>query len=361
MTYEEELKKRLSGELPPIDGSDIVTPEVDPMVGDIPVDTPEPDSTLRDRLQQAYMLKGATDVGSNLIESITGAKGIKGDAGVGQLQKQVDLRDKLAMAKAKGPTGSQSEKFSQYYVREGKHKGKPIYFQAGQGMFIRDGSKIITEINDQESFKNPYKPMVEKGEYQKALDTRKQTQVEKVGNRPSDKQVEHISNTAKIIDTLKLIKKYKEGVDTGPISSRVQTARGVVADKDPAYTKLEGVSGNFLADYLKSISGAAISELEMQRLKENVPNVTMNDKEFNDKLKVFEEVFKKGVNATIKAYRAQGKDVSGLLDLLVAVEELPEKQINTPNKLSDPGPRPSNPEEVAAWRKARIEYLKSRR
>jgi len=350
----------------PVISPDISTetlPEVIPEAGvgeDIP-------PSLRDRLAKAYQLEGVLQGGSTLVEGLTGVKGGPVKAGSEILQGRIDDKAKLQERLAKGKNAAQTEKFSQYYVREGKHKGKPIYFQAGKGMFIRDGNKIVTEIDDQESFKNPYKPMVEKGEYQKGLDQRKQGFVEEVGRRPSDKQTENIANTAYIGEVLRDIRRLKTGVNTGPISSRVEGVKGFVADKDPKYVALEGVSGKFLADYLKTISGAAISELEMKRLKENVPHVGMNDEEFMIKLDNFEKIFTKGINKTIKAYRAQGKDINPLLELLSTFDEdTPESKEKVKRDIKkdagkDPGPRPADPADVPAWRKQRIDYLKSRR
>jgi hypothetical protein len=93
-----------------------------------------PEDDLRERLKRAQMFKGVADVGGNLVETLTGAKQAEGDAGVGQLQKAISLRDKLAMAKSKGTGGY---KFAKVVDKN----SRPLYTLEGASGFFRQNEK----------------------------------------------------------------------------------------------------------------------------------------------------------------------------------------------------------------------------
>ena len=176
-------------------------------------------------------------------------------------------------------------------------------------MFIRDGSKIITETENPDVFRNPYKPMVEKSDYQKDLDARIRELEEYKARKPSDVQIKAIADASALFDSLNVIEQLKPGVNTGPIAAKYQEGKKYITKKDPKYVKLEGISGKALVEYMKSISGAAIAESEVQRLKNIVPNVDMDDEEFMIKLRQFRNELKRSIKSFIETNEAAGKNM----------------------------------------------------
>ena len=81
-------------------------------------------------------------------------------------------------------------------------------------------------------------------------------------------------------------------------------------EKDPDFVEMQQIVGTELADYIKTISGAAVSEQEAQRLRKNIP--TMDDKpnEFERKLKTFMSLLEGYKTNKITSFKKQGKDPS---------------------------------------------------
>lgn len=111
-----------------------------------------------------------------------------------------------------------------------------------------------------------------------------------VKGRLSDKEVEKVAafdEGIRIFDQIdNLLETTDVEKDLGPYASRLENLSdkipGVELDED--FVKTQQLVGIQLADYIKSISGAAVSEEEAQRLLKNIPSVTDKPKAFKTKL-----------------------------------------------------------------------------
>lgn len=68
------------------------------------------------------------------------------------------------------------------------------------------------------------------------------------------------------------------------------------------FRKIQALTGEKLADYIKSISGAAVSDQEFKRLAQNKPNVDMTSDQFKDQLDRMIEEYDFSVAAKLKRY-----------------------------------------------------------
>jgi phage anti-repressor protein len=119
-----------------------------------------------------------------------------------------------------------------------------------------------------------------------------------VKNRLSDKEVEKVTQLDdgnRILDEIdSLLKTTDVEKDLGPYASRLENMSTYIpgVEKDTDFVKIQQLAGIQLADYVKSISGAAVSEEEAQRLLKNIPNMTDKPKEFKTKLETFRKDLK---------------------------------------------------------------------
>ena len=112
----------------------------------------------------------------------------------------------------------------------------------------------------------------------------------------SDKEVEKVTafdTGAQIltdIDSLVSTTNVEDMI--GPYASRIENAKSAVPymEKNENFVKVQQLVGTQLADYVKSISGAQVSEEEAQRLLKNIPSVDDKPKEFKTKLKEFRKL-----------------------------------------------------------------------
>lgn len=123
------------------------------------------------------------------------------------------------------------------------------------------------------------------------------------GNRKYQSDVKIPQNVATLLDEKRnaeaMISKYNELVDEAgarPFEgmgdkgarqlSRIWQGLGGKPSKElRIYNELEALSGEILSEYIKRISGAAVSEQEAQRLAKNKPNIDMNSMQFEDQMK----------------------------------------------------------------------------
>ena len=71
---------------------------------------------------------------------------------------------------------------------------------------------------------------------------------------------------------------------------------------------LDQKTGKELAIYIKSISGAAVSEQEAQRLKKNIPNVDMQDDQFLLSLADYEDDIEAVIRGKIQQYNFEDEE-----------------------------------------------------
>lgn len=115
------------------------------------------------------------------------------------------------------------------------------------------------------------------------------------GDQKSDKPLETkivndktaMDNTLSLLNTIKAMKNGDKGVGgiaTGKMENMRNSAAQMIDVGDPKVSTFKAMVGTQLADYIKSISGAAVSDQERAFLLQNVPSMGDDDETFNAKL-----------------------------------------------------------------------------
>lgn len=127
--------------------------------------------------------------------------------------------------------------------------------------------------------------------------------------KPSDKQISDITTLDNALEGIRSIKQQKPQFDTGPIAGRTNAVAGFLGMSDPKKTAFRAQVGEQLAQYIKSISGAAVSENERQALLQNLPTMNDSDSAFDAKLKVVEDRLNHHKNNYLNNLSLGGKNV----------------------------------------------------
>jgi len=129
----------------------------------------------------------------------------------------------------------------------------------------------------------------------------------KVGNAAFQKitqtersSFEDVLNLQTMIDRIK--KTRQSATDTGPLASAWGSAMSLFNKENPAFAELRATTENLRAQIQKLISGAALSEAEVQRLLKFLPVVSDNDQKFDTKLSKLEEQYNDIMTNKAKIY-----------------------------------------------------------
>ncbi len=144
-----------------------------------------------------------------------------------------------------------------------------------------------------------------------------------------DKGFDSLASLMELKEDLQEIRDLKEEVNTGWISQlekRGQRMTGWETERIDNFSKLEIKTGKELAIYIKSISGAAVSEQEAQRLARNIPNVGMQDDQFVISLDDYEDDINDLIQAKLRQYDLENKEE--LRNAVRGLESGQEQMIN---------------------------------
>lgn len=139
---------------------------------------------------------------------------------------------------------------------------------------------------------------------QEKLDDKKELRA-----RLSDKQIQTISEYDKSLSTLKSILNEKDQHDTGPVAGRWHTMASWIGMNDADKAAFKADVGDSLAQYIKSISGAAVSEKERRDLIANLPTMNDNDEQFKAKAKMVQDRLEGFRDIELDLMQKQGKNV----------------------------------------------------
>lgn len=113
------------------------------------------------------------------------------------------------------------------------------------------------------------------------------------------------------------IRTNKAGVDTGPATSAKLWASGIVGYETPAIAKEQAFRaevGDQLSRYIKSISGAVVTDKEAARLIANLPTIRDNDLTFGEKLRSVMESLEAHRRRHVERMAEAGYDTSRFTD-----------------------------------------------
>lgn len=117
----------------------------------------------------------------------------------------------------------------------------------------------------------------------------------------SDKQAERFEGMTAVIDSIDRIDSLQKQVATGLGISQFQSFAEFADAAPQEFTAMKSETNSLLANYVKSISGAQVSEPEAQRLNRIIPSVNDAPEVFNTKLQTFRKIVETNKAAFRKA------------------------------------------------------------
>ena len=93
---------------------------------------------------------------------------------------------------------------------------------------------------------------------------------------------------------------------TGPVDKWLNKAVGLIGWNSSDYNNLNAILQKELSTYMNRISGATVSESEVNRLQDQIPNLSMNDKQFKDAMEQYNQSMKNGINYAQTQYWFDG-------------------------------------------------------
>ena len=132
--------------------------------------------------------------------------------------------------------------------------------------------------------------------------------------RLTPKQVSDITALDNALGVINNIEAEKPKFDTGPISSRQNALAQMIGMDDSQKSKFKADIQSNVAEYIKSISGAAVSDTERAFLLQNMPTMTDNDATFTAKLQLVKDRLERNRNNYLTNMNKSGKNVKDYQD-----------------------------------------------
>ena len=150
----------------------------------------------------------------------------------------------------------------------------------------------------------------------------------------SDKQAERLEGMTAVLASVERIDTIQDEVATGLGRGRFQSLAEFADAAPEKFTELKTETASALANYVKSISGAQVSEQEAQRLAAIIPSVNDGPRAFNVKLKTFKRIVETNKKAFAKAIMTGQPLKSGTVKGLVEAEKelsstVPKKKVTS--------------------------------
>jgi len=270
-------------------------------------------SRLSDKFLDALTYFGPQLIGGALSQQLSGTgdegfiagfdkAGQLRDSYIGYKQGQAELDLKQATAQANARPWQQSQ---QWMTKD----GKPVVMNPNDGQFYEPGSQVPVRRD------NIVNALMQR--HQGSLDVRQagQTLKEEKAKELSEQQVKSYKGFKSAQKSIARIRDLKSKVDTGPIAKLIQSGKEFADVASPKAVALKAETESLVADYIKAISGAQASELEVARLKRVSPTFGDNDKVFKNKLDQFEKIMSANEEALNEAIRT-GQPLRGKLKFL---------------------------------------------
>lgn len=150
---------------------------------------------------------------------------------------------------------------------------------------------------------------------------------EKEKGELSDKQVEAVDSLDQTMGVIDEIDELKPAFGTGPLTSRVADFRRATGFDDAKMTAFKQKLGRNLANYIRSMSGLAVTDQERAYLTTLVPNDKLDDAAFLESIKTFRNELERTKSRKLENFRRQGKE---------GVSAFTDKNVGYKGELSEP-------------------------
>ena len=155
----------------------------------------------------------------------------------------------------------------------------------------------------------------------------------------SEKQVGKLQDIVAVEKSIERIDELREEVNTGPLAGRVQNLASWADLSPESFNRMKARTASTLSNYVKSISGAQVTEAEALRLQAVIPDITDAPKVFEDKLKEFKKIVKENKEAFAEAIRTgqplRAGQIKGLLKAESKFMKQPSRLIPSDNDIDN--------------------------
>ena len=117
----------------------------------------------------------------------------------------------------------------------------------------------------------------------------------------SDAQQQTLASADEVLSSIDRMDELKKNVDTGLVSNAIGSILEIADMAPEGFTELKSTSNDSLAKYVKSISGAQVSEMEAKRLGTIIPTTKDNDETFVRKLAMFKQIVESNKQSFVEA------------------------------------------------------------
>lgn len=169
------------------------------------------------------------------------------------------------------------------------------------------------------------------------IEARKELQTEKIEDKNkekaklSDKQTSDLANLDQALDQMGIIAIEKSDIDTGPLASARNSFAQTFGIDNSEVSTFRARVGSQLADYIKSISGAAVSDNERAFLLKNMPVLSDKDDTFIAKLNMVKDRLRRNRDIYVSNLNRKGKNVEEFTDPATPSEKTQAASPKSPN------------------------------
>ena len=214
-------------------------------------------------------------------------------------------------------------------------KGNPVRANLSTGLFTDLSGKQIDpkQVQRANIFKQT-RSLEQEDKKLEGINTRFMTRFkldEAKASQLSDKQVEQLRDYDNVLNSVDRISKIKDQVNTGVVEDAIGTALSVIDAAPAGFIELKSETSDSLAKYVKSLSGAQVSEQEAIRLGQIIPTSSDNDETFKRKLTVFKRIIRDNKQNFLSAIKSgqKLKVIQGLDEALAEVSSPAQKAPTT--------------------------------
>lgn len=171
---------------------------------------------------------------------------------------------------------------------------------------LQKGLEKQTELSIKEKISENQlqKSLTQQDLYNKSLELREKKfeRMESEQEELPNTVLKDLSSDAQLLTTIKSIQNDFKPIFVGPIEGRINSLKNQILNTPNGRIQFQQQAQRLLQQYMKSISGVAISEQEAQRLLASMPNIQTQPKQFLESLDGFEKEALNKLNTKVETY-----------------------------------------------------------
>lgn len=220
-------------------------------------------------------------------------------------------REESTIAESKDPTSARSKAAQDMLIQDygmSPEVAAKMTIEQVEARLPGLKQKLDREMREREFSERQKDRNLQREMMQEQKDITRQDKMEKEA-KPSEKQVKEFTDFDNALDSIKSIRAQKGQQDTGPMSAVQSNVAQFFGMDDSEKSAFKSEVQDQLAQYIKSISGGAVSDQERVSLMQNIPKMSDNDETFNKKLDALEARLERNRQNSVTNASKMGKNV----------------------------------------------------